>query len=432
MLQRLTVIAIAGSILGAGARQPAQVALIRIDGAIGPATANYIARAIDVAAAARDECLVIQLDTPGGLLESTKQIVQTFYAAKVPVVVYVAPSGAVAGSAGVFVTLAADIAAMAPNTTIGAAHPVEISTSGGAQPTDDVMKTKLENYASSFIESIANRRHRNVEWARSAVLQSIATTAEKALDLKVIDLIANDLPQLLQRVDGRTVGERTLHTANATVVEIPMSAGEHLFQLIWRPEVMFLLMLVAMYGIIGELSSPGAILPGVAGAIAVILFLFMSATLPVSVAGLALMGLALALFIIDAFAPTHGVLTVGGILAFFLGALLLFSDAGPGFRLSLAWIIPATVTTAAFFMFGVAKGIQAQFQPVRVGKETLFGRAVTAGSRIDARGGTVFTEGERWNAVSDTPVEMGDAVEVIAIDGLTLQVKPKAQHVGES
>jgi membrane-bound serine protease (ClpP class) len=415
-----------------GAARPAQVALIRIDGAIGPATANYIARAIDVAAAERDECLVIQLDTPGGLLESTKQIVQTFYAAKVPVVVYVAPSGAVAGSAGVFVTLAADIAVMAPNTTIGAAHPVEIGTGGGAEPTDSVMKTKLENYASSFIESIANRRHRNVEWARSAVLQSVATTAEKALDLKVIDLIADDMPQLLQRVDGRTVGNRTLHTANATVVEIPMSAGEHLFQLIWRPEVMFLLMLVAMYGIIGELSSPGAILPGVAGAIAVILLLFMSATLPVNAAGLALIGLAVALFIIDAFAPTHGVLTGGGIVAFFLGALLLFSHAGPGFRLSLAWIIPATVTTAAFFMFGVAKGIQAQFRPARVGTETMLGRTVTARSRIDSQGGTVFIEGERWNAVSDTPVEAGQAAEVTAIEGLTLKVKPQSQQVGDS
>jgi membrane-bound serine protease (ClpP class) len=432
MMQRLMVIVMAGWIGGAGAPKPVQVGLIRIDGAIGPATANYIARAVDVAAAERDECLIIQLDTPGGLLESTKRIVQTFYAAKVPVVVYVAPAGAVASSAGVFVTLAADIAAMAPNTTIGAAHPVQIGTSGGAEPTDDVMKTKLENYASSFIESIANRRHRNVEWARSAVLQSVATTAEKALDLKVIDLIADDMPQLLQRVDGRTVGDRTLHTANATVVEIPMSSGEQLFQLIWRPEVMFLLMLVAIYGIIGELSSPGAILPGVAGAIAVVLLLFMSATLPVNIAGLALIGLAVALFIIDAFAPTHGVLTAGGILAFFLGALLLFSHTGPGFRLSLAWIIPATVITAAFFMFGVAKGIQAQFQPVRVGKETMLGRIVTAGSRIDSQGGTVFIEGERWNAISDSPVEAGQAVEVTAIEGLTLKVEPQSQHVEES
>ncbi len=423
---------IAISLLALGAARPTQVALIHIDGAIGPATANYIARAIDVAAAERDECLVIELDTPGGLLESTKQIVQAFYAAKLPVVVYVAPAGAVAGSAGVFVTLAADIAAMAPNTTIGAAHPVAIGTSGNAEQADDVMKAKLENYAASFIESIANRRHRNVEWARSAVLQSVATTAEKALDLKVIDLIADDMPQLLQRIDGRTVGGRTLHTANATVVAIPMSAGEHLFQLIWRPEVMFLLMLVAMYGIIGELSSPGAILPGVVGAIAVILLLFMSATLPVNVAGLALIGLAAALFIIDVFAPTHGVLTAGGIVAFFLGALLLFSHAGPGFGLSLAWIVPATVTTAAFFMFGVGKGIRAQFQPVRVGRETMLGRMVTARSRIDSRSGNVFIEGERWNAVSDTPVEAGQAAEVIAIEGLTLKVKPQSQHVEDS
>ena len=180
----------AGLLLGAAAVQAAQVGLIKIDGAIGPATESYIARAVNEAAAQNDECLIIQLDTPGGLLESTKQIVQTFYASKVPIVVYVAPSGASAGSAGVFITLAADVAAMAPNTSIGAAHPVEIGTTGSVEKTDDVMKQKIENYASSFIETIADKRHRNVEWAKSAVIESKATTAEKALDIGVIDLIA--------------------------------------------------------------------------------------------------------------------------------------------------------------------------------------------------------------------------------------------------
>lgn len=427
MLRPWISLVIAGSVVGTAAPQAAQLArvgLIRINGAIGPATANYVARAIDAAAAQRDQCLIIELDTPGGLLESTKDIVQTFYASKVPVVVYVSPSGASAGSAGVFITLAADIAAMAPNTVIGAAHPVAFGIGGGPDSSNDVMRKKMENYTSTFIESIADKRHRNVEWAKSAVLQSVAATAQKALKANVIDFIADDVPDLLKQLDGRTAGGRTLQTANAKIVDIPMTAGERVFQLIWRPEVMFLLLLIAMYGIIGELSSPGAILPGVMGAIAVILLLFMSATLPVNVAGLALIGLAIALFVIDVFAPTHGVLTVGGVASFFLGALMLFNNAAPGFTLSLAWIISATVITAAFFIFVVGSGIRAQFKPVRAGTETMIGKQVIVLSRTDSRGGEVLMEGERWNAVSETPIESGQPVEVIGIKGLTLNVKP--------
>ena len=424
-MKRWHFITLAGLVLGAAAVSAAQVGLIKIDGAIGPATESYIARAVDVAAAQNDECLIIQLDTPGGLLESTKQIVQTFYTSKVPTVVYVSPSGACAGSAGVFITLAADVAAMAPNTSIGAAHPVEIGASGSVEKTDDVMKQKLENYASSFIETIADKRHRNVEWAKSAVVQSKATTAEKALDIGVIDLIAVDVPDLLKQIDGREVGDKTLHTLDAQVVNIRMKAWEQFAQLFLRPEVMFILMLVVIYGFIGELSHPGAILPGVAGAIALILVLYMSSILPVSVTGLVLMGLAITLFIVDIFAPTHGVLTVGGIVAFFLGAMMLFSQAGPGFKLSQAYIVPATLITAAFFMFVVGKGIRAQFKPIQAGKETMLGRTVNALSRIDAQGGRVFIEGETWNAVSETPVEAGQPVEVTGIEGLTLKVKPK-------
>ena len=405
----------------------AQVGLIKINGAIGPATANYIARAIDTAAAQHDECLIIQLDTPGGLLESTKQIVQTFYAAKIPTVVYVSPSGASAGSAGVFITLAADVAVMAPHSSIGAAHPVEIGASGGAEKIDDVMKQKLENYTSSFIESIADKRNRNVEWAKSAVVQSVATTAEKALDANVIDFIADDLPDLLKQLDGREFNGKTLKTVGATVVEIPMNAWEKFSQLFLRPEVMFILMLMVIYGIMGELSSPGAILPGVVGAIALILVLYMSAILPVNITGLVLIGLAVALFLADVFSPTHGVLTAGGSAAFFLGAMMLFSSAEPGFGLSLAWIIPATILTAAFFIFVVGKGIRAQFKPACTGREAMIGRTVNAQSRIDSQGGKVFIEGEIWNAVSEIPVEAGQTVEIVGITGLTLKVKPKTQ-----
>jgi membrane-bound serine protease (ClpP class) len=342
-------------------------------------------------------------------------------------VVYVAPVGASAGSAGVFITMAADFAAMAPHTSIGAAHPVAIGMGGGGEKPDEVMKKKMENYASSFIESIANKRKRNVEWAKSAVVESAAITAEKALELNVIEIIARDIPDLLKQLDGREANERKLKTVGAEVVAIPMAAREKVFQLLWRPEVMLILMLIAMYGIIGELSNPGAILPGVAGAIALILFLYMSSILPVNIAGLALIGLAVGLFIIDVFAPTHGVLTAGGVVAFFLGALMLFKDTGTGFRLSLAYIIPATVITAAFFAFVVGAGLRAQLLPVRAGRETMMGRVVNAISRIDAQGGKVFIEGELWNAVSEVAVERDQPVEVVGIEGLTLKVKPKTQ-----
>jgi membrane-bound serine protease (ClpP class) len=420
-------IAVAVMALGAAAVQAAQVGLIKIDGAIGPATASYISRAIDVATAQGDECLIIQLDTPGGLVDSASQIVEKFYASKVPTVVYVSPAPARAGSAGVFITMAADVAVMAPHTRIGAAHPVELGSSGEVEKTDDVMKKKMENDTASFAQSIAEKRNRSVAWAKSAVLDSASITAEDALNKKVIDFIADDTPDLLKQLDGREFNGKTLSTANAAVVEIPMNVWEHFSQLFLRPEVMFILMLMVIYGIIGELSSPGAILPGIVGAIALILVLYMSAILPVNVTGLVLIGLAIVLFITDVFATTHGVLTAGGILSFFLGALMLFSDAGPGFGLSLFWIIPATAVTALFFIFVVGKGIGAQFKPIRAGRETMLGKTVNALSRIDPAGGKVFIEGEYWNAVSETPVETGQPVVVTGIEGLTLKVKPKTQ-----
>jgi membrane-bound serine protease (ClpP class) len=417
-------IAVVGIFFGV-AVNAAQVGLIKINGAIGPATASYIGRALNVAAAQGDECLIIQLDTPGGLVDSASQIVEKFYAAKISTVVYVSPAPARAGSAGVFITMAADFAVMAPHTRIGAAHPVELGAGGGVEKTDDVMKQKMENDTASFAKSIAEKRNRNVDWAKSAVLESASITAEDALDKNVIDFIADDQTDLLKQLDGREFNGKTLNTANATVVEIPMNPFEKFSQLFLRPEVMFILMLMVIYGIMGELSSPGAILPGVVGAIALILVLYMSAILPVNITGLVLIGLAVILFLADVFSPTHGVLTAGGVLAFFLGAMMLFSQAGPGFGLSLLWILPATIFTAAFFMFVVGKGIRAQFKPVRAGVETMLGKTVNALSRIDAAGGKVFIEGEHWNAVSETPVEAGQAVEITGIVGLTLKVKPK-------
>jgi membrane-bound serine protease (ClpP class) len=405
------------------ALQAAQVGLIKIDGAIGPATANYISRAIDVAAKQTDQCLIIELNTPGGLGTSMNDIVQAFYASPVPTVVYVSPEGAMAGSAGVYITLAADIAAMAPHTIIGAAHPVQMGNE--SETTNSIMMQKAGNAYTTVMQTIAEKRHRNVNWAMASVRESITTNSEAALRLNVIDLIATNVPDLLQKLNGKKINDKVLKTAGANVIEIPRTAGEKIFQLFWQPEVMMLLMLVAMYGIIAEMSHPGAIFPGVAGALALILLLYMSATLPLNAAGLALILLAVALFIIDIFAPTHGVLTGGGIVAFFLGILMLFNHAPAGYHLPLTWVISATLVTAVFFTFFVSKGIRAQFLPKRSGLETMMGKTVSALSRIDSTGGRVFIEGENWNAVGETAVETGQPVEIIGIEGLTLKVRPK-------
>jgi membrane-bound serine protease (ClpP class) len=381
-------------------------------------------RAVDRAAEDGDACLVIQLDTPGGLLDSTREIVEKLLSDEVPTVVYVAPSGGGAASAGTFITLAADVAAMAPNTTIGAAHPVSFTGVSSAE-TNDIMGHKLENYAVSYIETIASRRHHNVDWAKSAVRDSVSTNAQEALKLNVIDLIAPNVTNLLEQLDGRQVNGKPLRTAHATLVEMPMSARERVFQVLWRPEVMFLLMLVAMYGIIGELSSPGVILPGVAGAVALILCLYMSSILPINTAGVALIVLAVGLFVIDVFATTHGILTGGGIIAFFLGSLMLFNRE-PGFGLPLGLIIPATIWTAAFFLFVIGAGLRAQFLPVKTGRESMIGQTATALTAIDESGGRVLLDGENWNAVSQTPVAPGGLAEITGLEGLTLRVKPKS------
>src|SRR5882762_7939481 len=404
-----------------------KVSFIKIDGAIGPATASYISRSIEEARAQNAQCLVIQLNTPGGLLDSTQKIVQSFLGSPLPVVVYVAPTGATATSAGCFITIAASVAAMAPATTIGAAHPVSIGgfPSGGEEKTDETMKQKLENFSVSYIETIAGKRQRNVEWAKSAVKESASITAERALQLKVIDLIASDISDLLQKLNGRVVDGKTLKTAGAEISDIKMSASEHVFQKLWRPEVMFILMLIAIYGIIGELTTPGAILPGVVGVIALILALYLAAILPVNVTGLVLIALALMLFIFDVYATTHGVLTIGGVIAFLIGSLMLFNRADPLFRLSLSYIIPATLVTAAFFVFVIGKGLRAQLLPVKVGAATLIGKTVTALTPIDSRGGRVFVEGEYWNAVSDTPIEKDEQAEIAAVQGLTVKLKAK-------
>jgi membrane-bound serine protease (ClpP class) len=404
-----------------------KVCLSNVDGAIGPATASYISRSVDEANSEGAQCLIIQLNTPGGLLDSTRVIVQKLLGASIPVVVYVAPTGATAASAGCFITLAANIAAMAPATTIGAAHPVALGgmPGGDQSKSDPVMTQKLENFSVSYMEAIASRRSRNVDWAKSAVRESASITAEKAQELKVIEIIARDLHDLLNQLNGRTVEGRLLKTVDAQIVEIKMSAAEQFFQMFWRPEVMFVLMLIAIYGLIAEVTTPGAILPGVIGAIALVLALYMAAILPVSVAGLLLVGLAVALFVIDVYAPTHGVLTGGGIVAFLAGSLMLFDRRDPLFRLSLSYIIPSVILTAGFFLLIVGKGLRAQRLPIKVGKEAMLGKIANALTPIDSTGGRVFFDGTSWTAESATPIGQGDRVQIVAIEGLTVKVIPK-------
>jgi membrane-bound serine protease (ClpP class) len=402
------------------------VSVITVDGTIGPATASYVSRAVDEAALKNCQCLIIRLNTPGGLLDSMEKIVQKLLGSPIPVVVYVSPTGGTAASAGCFITLAADIAAMAPATTIGAAHPVSLGFTGTQDDkSDSTMTKKVENFAVSYIQAIAAKRSRNVEWAETAVRDSASITSEKARELKVIEIIAPNLDDLLRQLDGRMVNGKPLKTAGAQIGEIKMSVAESIFQAAWRPEVMFLLLLVAMYGIVGEITTPGAILPGVAGAIALLLALYMAAALPVNVTGLLLIATAVALFIIDVYAPTHGVLTAGGIVSFFIGSLMLFDPRDPVFRLSLQYIIPGVALTVAFFVLVVGKGVRAQRLPVKVGRETMIGKTGSALTAIDASSGKILFEGEYWNAISDVPVQTGQAVRIKSIEGLTAKVDPK-------
>lgn len=396
------------------------VTLISIDGSISPTTTNYIRRGIEVANEQNAECLVIQLDTPGGLLESTKNIVQAFLDSEdLPIVVYVAPEGARAASAGTFITMAAHIATMAPTTTIGAASPVQM---GGGQ-SDSVMQKKIFNYSESFIESIANRRDRNAEWARSAVRDGEAITADEALELNVIDLIAENHEELLNKIDGRVIEQDTLKTRNATINELPTNLAEKLLGFIIRPEVMLILTMIAIYGIIGEVTNPGAIVPGVAGVIALILVLFASAAMPINIAGFALIGLAIVLFIAEAFTPTFGLFIAGGAVSFFLGALMLFQDLPESMELSWAWLVPATILTTLFFVWIVTEGIRAQFTNSKTGKESMIGKRAEVVEKINSQKGRVFVAGEYWNAVSDEVIKKGQACEIIGINGLTMTVR---------
>ncbi len=402
------------------------VVRIRVDGVIAPASARFIQRAIHEAEEASAAALLIELDTPGGLLKSMDDITKAILASRVPVIVYISPSGARAASAGVFITYAAQIAAMAPTTHLGAAHPVGVG-SGGAP--DATMMQKITNDSVANIRALARRRGRNADWAEKAVRESVSVDEAEALKLKIVDLVAADVRELLTRVDGREVeteaGPVVLHTARATVRTVGMDASERLLDLLSDPNVGLILMTIATYGIIFELSNPGAVLPGVIGAIALVLALTSFAILQVNVAGVGLLALSVLFFIADIKVPTHGILTAGGILSFVLGAMLLTNRQLPFLRVSLQVAILTALFTGAFFLFAVGAGIRAQRTKVRTGTEGLIGAVGVARSALSPEG-QVHVRGEMWTAEAEDrkPIREGDRVVVVGVEGLRLRVRP--------
>lgn len=398
------------------------VAVATYDGVINPVAAEYLTHALTEAAAAGAEALVLKLDTPGGLDTSMRLMVKEILASDLPVVVWVAPEGARAASAGVFVALAAHVAAMAPGTNIGAAHPVAM---GGGEM-DKTMASKVENDAAAYIRSIAEQRGRNVDWAERAVRASVSATENEALALKVIDLVAPDLPRLLAAIDGRKVvtaaGARRLATAGAAPHVIEMSTRSRVLRALSDPNVAYILMMLGVYGLIFELSNPGSILPGVVGAICLILAFYAFQMLPINYAGLLLILFALTLFVAEIKVMSYGLLTVGGIVALVLGSLMLIETDLPFMRISLAVILPVALGTAVIVVVAVGSTVRAHRRPVVTGAETLIGAVGQARTDLAPRG-QVQLHGELWEARAEAPVARGDWVEVTGRDGLTLIVR---------
>jgi len=396
-----------------------------IDGSINPASAAFIRDGIKKASEEKAECLVIHLNTPGGLLASTRKIVSDILDSPVPVVVFVYPGGSHAGSAGVFITLAAHIAAMAPGTNIGAAHPV---TMQGQM--DTTMNEKATNDAAAFIRAIAEKRNRNLEWAERAVRRSYSYSANEALRDSVIDLMANNEQDLLSQIHGRTVqigpGTKTLNTNKALVEKHEMSFWEKILNLISDPTIAYILMLVGMYGIMFELYNPGAMIPGIVGVIALILAFYSMQTLPINYAGLALIVFAIILFLLEIKIVSHGILAIGGTISLLLGSIMLIrSESSLEFvRISRTVIVAATVVTALFFLFIVGAGLKAQRRKGVTGRESFTGITVEVITALDPRG-TVLVSGEIWNAESlSGKIEKGQQVRVREMKNLTLFVEP--------
>ncbi|MHA4806493.1 NfeD family protein [Flavitalea flava] len=404
---------------------PAQsVIFIKIDGTINPVAAGFIHRSLEKATQEKATCLIIQLNTPGGLLASTRLIVSDLLESKVPVVVYVSPGGAHAGSAGVFLTLAADLAAMAPGTNLGAAHPVDLQGQS-----DSVMGDKVTNDAAAFIRSIAEKRHHNGKWAEAAVRKSVSLTEQEALSENVIDLIARNTEDLLGQLDGKTVGTAILHTRSARVETLEMSFTEKILDLISNPNFTYILLMLGMYGILFEFFNPGSILPGIVGVISLILAFYAMQTLPVNYAGLALIVFALLLFVLDLKLASHGLLAIGGVVALLLGSLMLIRPGtGPDFvGISKVIIVAFTTVTALFFLGVIGMGLKAQQRKQVTGPEAMIG---ATGITLEALTptGMIRFQGEHWKAESVSgPIDKGKKVRIRNVQHLKLFVEPVAE-----
>ena len=404
-----------------------RVLKINIDSDINPVTLEYIKDGIERADEENFECLLIQMDTPGGLLESTKGIVKAILQSPVPVVMYVAPSGSGAVSAGVFITMSCHIAVMAEGTNIGAAHPVGI---GGQQDTSQVMGEKVTNWASAWARGIAEKRNRNADWAEQAVRKSVSINEDEALELNVIDYVCFTEKELLETIDGDTVAigedqQAVVNTANAQVVTMEMNWRYRILNKIVNPNIAYILMILGIYGLFFELQNPGAMIPGILGAIFLILAFFALQTLPVRSAGVLLILLAIILFVLEIKVTSFGILTVGGIAAMFLGALLLFEET-PGFNFGVDWKVALTVAvlTGLFFVFALGLAIKARMTKPTTGREGLVDATGIVLSDISPdKEGDVKVQGEIWKANSDQSIQQGERIIVRQVDGLILNVK---------
>lgn len=399
-----------------------------LDGVISPGTADYLSTVIERAAREEAACLLVTLNTPGGLEASMRTMVTAILNSEVPVVVYVAPAGARAASAGAFITLAAHVAAMAPGTNIGAAHPVNL---GGGAPMDSTMSEKVASDAAAFIRSIAQRRGRNEQWAERAVRESISSSAREALDAGVVDLVSESQEELLRSLEGWQVetaaGRLTLALAGRPVVAVTMGWRHRAMRLLSDPNIAYIFLILGFYGILFELSNPGAILPGVVGGIFLILAFYALQTLPVNWAGLMLMLFALLLFIAEIKVTSFGLLAAGGVVSLVLGSVLLFDSPAPFLRVSLQVLVPVLVVTVLAVLVAIGLAARTFRRPVTTGREGMIGLTGEVVEPVAPRG-RVQVRGELWWAEADeagggAPIAAGDEVEVTGLSGLTLRVR---------
>jgi len=396
-----------------------EVFVVEVSGTISPGLAEYVISSMEKASREGAACIVIQLDTPGGLALSMRSIVMAMLASDIPVVVYVSPSGARAASAGVMITLAADIAAMAPGTNIGAAHPVNL----GQKEMDKTMAEKIVNDMVANTKSIAEKRGRNSEWAEKAIRESVSVTEKEALELKVIDLIAENLDDLIEKIDGRELKEKgTLRTKGVKRVVLTESFRDKILKTLSDPNIAYLLMMIGMAGLYFELSHPGTIFPGVVGAISLILAFFAFQTLPVNYAGILLIAVALILFILEMKVASYGLLSIGGIISLFLGSLMLFEGGAPELRLSWRVLIPTVIMVSGFFVVLAGLVFRSQVSKPRTGDKGLIGEVGVVKERLGPEG-KVFVHGELWNAEASEPIEAGAKVRVVGVDQLVLRVE---------